>query len=655
MIMRSVLKRGAALLMALTLLASAVGFAAAEGEETTKTEELNEIFTTADLMDATIEELLTAMEEGRLTSERLVQMYLDRIEAYDEPLGLLTIISLNPDALEEARAADQRRAQGENGRLLGIPILVKDNIDVANMATTCGSYTRTGAIANVDAEVVARLRAEGAVILGKTNMSEFATYGESSVSSNVGAVSNPYDLSRTPAGSSGGSAVAVTCNFCAAALGTDTSTSLRRPASFANIYSLRASVGMVSQFGLYSLNARQDVIGPLCRTVEDLTLVYDVISGTDEKDFATTEADSYKPADGFRLSSDALQGKRIGYLANSFGYTHSLSDGSLLDDPTPLDDKITSMVENAVLVLKNCGAELVDLSQALPDYSYYYMDYTAGTYARERFRETLNSVLLDNDIDAVIYVSQTDVAEKKENAVGDNNNSAWYISKFSPLAGVPEVMLPMGLSETDKENGFDYPLPLGLSMLTYYGNEEELLSMAYAYEQAAEFRVQPWTTPALPDARLAAFADELLQDAQALDVTLCSDETVQELTSAAQSLAAMEMAVPTAEGFAEEHQVDAAVYKAAAERLAAAYDICTAESETAEAMAALQEENVLETVSDQIDTSEQEKTFAENSTVSSGSVTPKSAKRLLWISGAAVVASAAVAVYEKYKRKKDRE
>ena len=653
--MRSVLKRGAALLMALTLLISAGGYAAAESEETTKIQELNEIFTTGDLMDATIAELLTAMEEGRLTSERLVQMYLDRIEAYDEPLGLLTIISLNPDALEEARAADQKRAQGGSGRLLGIPILVKDDIDVANMATTCGSYTRNWAIAYEDAEVISRMRAEGAVILGKTNMSEFAVYGDSSVSSNVGAVSNPYDLSRTPAGSSGGSAVAVTCNFCAAALGEDTSASLRRPASFANIYSLRASVGMVSQFGLYSLNAYQDVIGPMCRTVEDLTLIYDVISGTDEKDFRTADADSYKPEDGFRLSADALQGKRIGYLANSFGYTHSLADGSLLDYPTPLDDKITSMVENAVLVLKECGADLVDLSQALPDYSYYYMDYTAGTYARERFRETLNSVLLDNDIDAVIYVSQTDVAEKQENAVGDNNNSAWYISKLSPLAGVPEVMLPMGLSETDEANGFDYPLPLGLSMLTYYGNEAELLSMAYAYEQAADWRVQPWTTPALPDAQLAAFAEELLQDAQTLDVTLCSEDTVQELTSAAQSLAAMEMAVSTSEGFAEANQMDAATYQSAAERLAAAYDACVDENRAVEAMALMQEETAGEAMPDLSDTPAQEETYANSSTVSSRRATPKSAKRLLWISGTAVVVSVAIAVYERYKRKKDKE
>ena len=653
--MRSVLKRGAALLMALTLLISAGGYAAAESEETTKIQELNEIFTTGDLMDATIAELLTAMDEGRLTSERLVQMYLDRIEAYDEPLGLLTIISLNPDALEEARAADQKRAQGGSGRLLGIPILVKDDIDVANMATTCGSYTRNWAIAYEDAEVISRMRAEGAVILGKTNMSEFAVYGDSSVSSNVGAVSNPYDLSRTPAGSSGGSAVAVTCNFCAAALGEDTSASLRRPASFANIYSLRASVGMVSQFGLYSLNAYQDVIGPMCRTVEDLTLIYDVISGTDEKDFRTADADSYKPEDGFRLSADALQGKRIGYLANSFGYTHSLADGSLLDYPTPLDDKITSMVENAVLVLKECGADLVDLSQALPDYSYYYMDYTAGTYARERFRETLNSVLLDNDIDAVIYVSQTDVAEKQENAVGDNNNSAWYISKLSPLAGVPEVMLPMGLSETDEANGFDYPLPLGLSMLTYYGNEAELLSMAYAYEQAADWRVQPWTTPALPDAQLAAFAEELLQDAQTLDVTLCSEDTVQELTSAAQSLAAMEMAVSTSEGFAEANQMDAATYQSAAERLAAAYDACVDENRAVEAMALMQEETAGEAMPDLSDTPAQEETYANSSTVSSRRATPKSAKRLLWISGTAVVVSVAIAVYERYKRKKDKE
>lgn len=653
--MRSSLKRVVVWLMVLTLLSSAGSFVAAESEISTKTEKLNELFTTGDLMDATIEELLTAMDEGRLTSERLVQMYLDRIEAYDKPMGLLTIISLNPDALEEARTADQKRAQGENGRLLGIPILIKDNIDVADMATTCGSYTRTGAIAYEDAEVVARLRAEGAVILGKTNMSEFATYGDSSVSSNLGAVANPYDLSRTPAGSSGGSAVAVTCNFCAAALGTDTSTSLRKPASFANIYAFRASMGMVSQYGMYNLNAYQDVIGPLCRSVEDITLIYDVISGTDEKDYATQDADSYKPENGYLLSADALKGKRIGYLANSFGYTHSLSDGSLLDYPTPLDDKITGMVENAIRTLKECGAELIDLSQVLPDNSFFYMDYTAGTYTRERFREMLDGIFRENDIDAVIYVSQTDVAEKQENAVGNNNNSAWYISKLSPLAGVPEVMLPMGLADTDTENGFDYPLPLGLSMLTYYGNEAELLSMAYAYEKAAEFRVQPWTTPALPDAQLETFANELLQEAQTLDTTLCSDVAVQELTAAVQSLSAMEMAVPTADGFAEEHQVDAAVYETATERLAAAYDVCTAQSTEAETIAANREERASETEPDQDGVPEQEETEAGSRKVSSGSVTPKSAKLLLLISGAAVVVSTVVAVCEKNRRRKDRE
>ena len=146
-----------------------------------------------------------------------------------------------------------------------------------------------------------------------------------------------------------------------------------------------------------------------------------------------------------------------------------------------------------------------------------------------------------------------------------------------------------------------------------------------------------------------------MQDAQKLDVTLCSEDAVQELTAAAQSLAAMEMAVPTADGFAKVNQVDAAVYEIAAERLAAAYDTCTEQSKTAEAMAALQEKTDSEAASERINASEQEETYAVSSTVSSGSVTPKSAKRLLWISGVAVVVSAAVAVYEKYKRRKDRE
>ncbi|MBQ4565334.1 MAG: amidase [Oscillospiraceae bacterium] len=494
------------LILALSLLLSCT----VQGGAFSKTTELDALFTTEELMDATVAELTVAMISGRLTAEKLVQMYIDRIEAYDQALGLNSIISLNPQAAEEARKADEALASGRIlGRLHGIPVLVKDNIDVAGMATTCGDINRRNEIAKADSRVITLLKNEGAIILGKTNMSEYAVSGAESSSTMGGTVHNAYDLKRTPAGSSGGTAVAVTCNFAAVGLGTDTSSSIRRPASFANIVGLRPSFGLVSQHGLYCLNEGQDIIGPMCRNVEDAALLLDILAGSDSNDRESEGADRLIPAEGYTaaLNAQGLEGKRIGYLASSFGSSYYQLDG-----------KIEGLVEQAKQLLIQGGAELVDLSAALTDEQVYQWSVRNARSACNEIRTKVAAILEEHDIDAVIYLSQLDVAELQNYAWDEsNNNPTCYINVFGPIGGLPEVMVPMGFSKADSENGFDYPLPLGLSIFSGYGADQEVLQIAYAFQQLAQARQQPPFTPSLPDAQLEALGQKLLQEAAAME------------------------------------------------------------------------------------------------------------------------------------------
>ena len=534
------------------------------GERESKTEQLSSLFTTADLMDATVAELLDAMAQGRVTSERLVQMYLDRIEAYDKTLGLNSIIAINSKALEEARAADDKRAAGESlGRLHGIPVIVKDNLDLYGMATTCGDVYRKYEIAYRDAEVIARLKAEGAVILAKANMAEYADSGSNSRSSLGGTVHNAYDLSRTPAGSSGGTAVAITCNFAAVGLGTDTGASIRRPASYANIVGLRPSFGLVSLYGEFYLDWYKDVIGPMCRSTEDAALVLDIIAGSDSKDYRSANADSYLPEGGYLtcLKSDGLAGKRIGYLANSFDYLYNRYSGAELTSPVLLDEKIRPMVERALARLQEGGAELVDISALLTEQQISYLSRNDAQETMAQFRSSITELLAENNIDAVLYISQTDVAElERSSGYCETFHPAFYISSFGPMAGLPEIVLPMGLSETNPEAGYDNPLPLGMSLFAGYGKEHVLLEIAYAYEQLCPPRQQSPYTPPLYDEALVDFARELLADAQALEA---GDYTPESYT-------ALSVSIRTVESCLEKD--DMSLLHARTQKLAQAYD-----------------------------------------------------------------------------------
>jgi Asp-tRNA(Asn)/Glu-tRNA(Gln) amidotransferase A subunit family amidase len=336
-----------------------------------ETEQLEDIFTTLDLMDATVSELTEEMEKGNLTAVQLVQMYIDRIKKYDESLNLNSIISINPNALKEAEELDKERQAGNiKGKLHGIPVIVKDNYDVAGMATTAGSISLSESIANDDSYAVKQLKDAGAVILAKANMSEFALSGGNSNSTLGGTVHNAYDTSRTSAGSSGGTAVAITCNFATIGLGTDTGVSIRRPSSFANIFGLRPSKGLTSIDGVVPCSAERDVTGPMCRTAEDLAILLEVMAGTDTADSFTVEADADKlKGSGYTdtLSTDGLKGKKIGYLSNSFGYNVAKDDTSAGSKTVAMSKEITAMVRKTRANLAKAGAKFVDISDLIPE------------------------------------------------------------------------------------------------------------------------------------------------------------------------------------------------------------------------------------------------------------------------------------------------
>lgn len=583
--------------IAFILLTTCVVSAGAQTTQT-KTEQLESMFTTSDLIDASITELQKELTEGNVTSVELVQMYLDRIEAYDKSLNLNSIITVNENALETAKALDEERAAGKvRGALHGIPIIVKDNYDVEGLATSAGAVALKDSIAPDDATVVAKLKDAGAIILAKANLSEFAMSGSNSRSTLGGSVHNAYDNTRTAAGSSGGTAVSVTSNFAAAGLGTDTGSSIRRPSSFSNLYGLRPSTGLTSRDGVVPLNMDRDVTGPMCRTVEDLAILMDVMAGTDPADEWTAEADSYIPEGGYTsyLNEDGLQGKRIGYLMDSFGYYYKAENGEnvAVDSPVALDSKISGIAEKAINTLKEGGAELVDMSEMLPETlikeisSTSYVDvfeWDLNTYLESlgenapmksmwdikengghmtdsidsahnpetdpisdpreteeyqqmkaqmlNFRETVNQILAENDIDAVIFISQTDVADKEETS-DNKNNSASYLNKFGPIAGLPEMMIPMGFAETDPANGYDKQMPLGMSMFSSYGNEATLIEIAYAYEQIADnIRMAPSSVPALEDENLNGFLSSLISEVSDMDSKAYTQESWNDVETA---------------------------------------------------------------------------------------------------------------------------
>ena len=574
--------------------------------------QLEDLFTTIDIMDATAASLTEEMEKGNVTSEQLVQMYIDRIKAYDKKKKLNSIISINPNALEQARALDEERAAGAvRGPLHGIPIVVKDNYDVKGTATTAGSLALADFISEKDAFTVQKLKAAGAVVIAKANLSEFASSAWNSHSLIGGDAHNPYDVTRSPSGSSGGTAIAVTANFATIGFGTDTGGSIRNPSSWCNLYGIRPSKGLTSIDGIIPLTAFKDTTGPMARTAEDMALALETMAGTDDNDDYTQEADADGlVSDGYTkyLSPDGLKGKRIGYFESSFvnkkivGKNDDGTDKYEVKDPDP---KVFQIIRRTRADLKKAGAELVDMSDVLSDddlnaafTEYFWYNFadtieydmnrylfmhgenapyktlkelvSTGKYGidymnlsddpmdienyADSFEETENpytlvidkyerfriwdkmladraafvDVMKQNNIDAVIFLVHTDVAVHDYEDYLDamqqinkgistfNNQDALLLGVFY---GCPDMVIPMGFSETDET--CPNPMPLGMHVVGKFGDEKTLMQIAYAYEQQAgpDIRQMPAITPALKDANLNSYLEELMDEVYSIDYT----------------------------------------------------------------------------------------------------------------------------------------
>src|SRR5581483_2836229 len=273
-----------------------------------------------EVSETTIAETQKAIRSGRVTCRQLVEAYLKRIRAYDQPARLNSIVVINPDALADADKLYQEfKRTGKLRPLHGIPVIVKDNYDTRGLQTTGGSLAMKGFAPTEDAFMVKKLREAGAIVLAKSNMAEWAFSPYVTVSSIAGITRNPYDLDRVPAGSSGGTAAAVAASFGAVGLGTDTGNSIRGPSSHNDLVGIRSTMGLASRAGIAPLSLFNDIAGPMARSVADATAVLQVIAGYDPDDPATAVMQS-KPIPNYSASlvPGGLKGARIGVLRQAF-------------------------------------------------------------------------------------------------------------------------------------------------------------------------------------------------------------------------------------------------------------------------------------------------------------------------------------------------
>src|SRR5277367_6294753 len=362
------------------------------------------------LDEATISDVHAAYKSGALTSVKLVQLYLERIQACDQAGPKLNIvIFLNPRALDEAAALDEQfRKTGKFvGPLHGIPVLLKDNINTNDMPTTGGSLSLAGYIPSTDAAVAQKLRAAGAIILAKVNLHEFAIWGET-ISSIQGQTLNPYDLTRTPGGSSGGTGAGVAANFAIAGIGTDTVNSIRSPASANCIVGIRPTLGLVSRAGIIPYSFTQDAAGPLARSVTDAAKMLSALVGYDPDDPATAWSVGNFEADYTTfLKADGLQGKRIGVLRSFFG-------------TAPINDEVNRIANQAIADLKKSGATIVELNTPDLDSGKVSSDISVHLY---EFKPAINAYLVSGSA-PVRSLEEIIASGKFHPNIGDNIKKA---------------------------------------------------------------------------------------------------------------------------------------------------------------------------------------------------------------------------------------
>jgi len=491
------------------------------------------------LLEATIEDIQNAYRSGRLTSRQLVQLYLNRIEAYDKKgPGLNAIITINPKALEEADRLDAAfKASGFVGPLHGIPVILKDQMDAKGMPTTLGSILFKDYYPDRDAYVTEKLKKAGAIILAKGTLGELG--GGDTFGSLFGFTRNPYALDRTPGGSSGGPGASLAANLATVAVGEEGFASIRRPSTWNSLVGMRPTAGLVSRGGMYDGAPQVNgSLGPMARTVTDLARLLDVLVGYDPEDALTALGIGHVPHSYQNfLDKNGLKGARIGVLRESMG----------VDSEPGSEDfaKVTAVFDKAVGELKAAGASLVDpvviprlkellakraVSPTEPDDSFKVFfgrsakppfksreemlrspDFAKVVrYAQARLRASSDEskhyqyllardelminflkVMADHKLDAIVYKS----IEHQPTLIKDGMNPPYVNTKGAPhlntfLVFVPVIAVPAGFTSDN--------LPSGITFMGRPYDEGTLIKLAYAYEQATHHRRPPSTTPALP-------------------------------------------------------------------------------------------------------------------------------------------------------------
>ncbi len=489
------------------------------------------------LEEATIAQVHQAMVDGTLTCRALVDAYLARIAAYDKAGPRINaIVTLNPDADARADALDREFAKsGLTGPLHCVPLLVKDSFETKGLQTTDGSLAFAGYLPQEDATVVARAKAAGAIVLAKSNMAEWALSSVETVSSILpGYTRNPYDLDRSTAGSSGGTAAGVAANFAMAGFGADTGDSIRGPASHQALVGMRATLGLTSRAGVFPLDLRQDVTGPLARTVEDELAIFQVIAGPDPRDPATAVAGEILLPD-IKLDRDALKGARIGVLHEAYDrdtadpevmaiFSHALDElrqaGATLIDPAqveglgeirhpPVDPPCMGFKYdlNGFLVARAGRVPLTTLDAIIASARFHpsvqrrleeadraasngpdSAPCQADRAYRARLRAAVIKTMDDLKLDAFVYPTWSNPPR----LIGDLNTPAGDNNQlFAPVTGFPAITVPMGYSRGGT-------LPAGLSFYGRAWSEPLLFRYAYAYEQATHYRRPPSAAPSRP-------------------------------------------------------------------------------------------------------------------------------------------------------------
>ncbi len=480
-----------------------------------------------DVMERSITELAAALDGGEVTSRELVAGYLARIDAYDQRGPMLNaMVVLNPAAADEADRLDAERAAGQvRGPLHGIPVVVKDNYDTGDMPTSAGAIALATSVPPDDSTQVRRLREAGAIILGKTNMHELAR-GITTVSSLTGQTRNPYDPTRNPGGSSGGTGAAVAASFGAVGMGSDTCGSIRIPSAHHALVGLRGTRGLASGDGIVPLSTTQDIGGPLARSVEDLAITLDATVGPDPADAVTGRSEGRIPV-SFRDALDlgGLQGARLAVL------------GELLGD-SGAERPVSTVIETAAEAMAEAGAEIVDIGETdlrsfledasviglefrrdfdaylastpgapvrtlaeLVELGLYHEivdgglrsslevesldtdDYRERLGRRDAARAAIEALLDEHELTALLYPTIRQTARPVGLAQPGSNCA------LSAISGLPAITVPAGYAADG--------MPVGLEMIGREFAESDLIRLAYAFEQATGHRRPPDSTPSL--------------------------------------------------------------------------------------------------------------------------------------------------------------